>query len=94
MTQAFAGGCACGAIRYEATGDPTVLVNCHCRNCQRAGGSAYAPVIIFDVGSTTISGAPSFYRTVGRAGKTVERGFCPRCGSQVAVKLERFPNLI
>ncbi|MGH6789388.1 MAG: GFA family protein, partial [Pseudolabrys sp.] len=34
------------------------------------------------------------YKTVGNAGKTVERGFCATCGSQVAVKLERMPDVL
>jgi hypothetical protein len=94
MGQNFAGGCACGAIRYETTADPTEMVNCHCRDCQRAGGSAYAPVLIFETKAVKLSGEPRYYKTVGRAGKTVERGFCAYCGSQVTLKLERHPNLI
>jgi len=31
MAQKISGGCACGAIRYEAHADPIVMVNCHCR---------------------------------------------------------------
>jgi len=94
MSQIIAGGCACGAIRYETSADPTVMVNCHCRDCQRAGGSAYAPVIIFETKAVKLSGEPRYYKTVGLAGNKVERGFCATCGSQVAVKLARFPNLI
>ena len=35
------GGCLCGAIRYEFSGDPFRQFVCHCRDCQRSGGSAF-----------------------------------------------------
>src|SRR6201981_3573825 len=45
--QNFSGGCACGAVHYETTVDPVLMLNCHCRDCQQASGSAYAPLVIF-----------------------------------------------
>ena len=61
MGQKFSGGCACGAIRYETEADPIVMVNCHCRDCQRAVGTAYAAV--------KLRGEPRYFRTIGEAGK-------------------------
>ena len=40
----LSGGCACGAVHYETTVDPVLMLNCHCRACQQAGGSGYAPL--------------------------------------------------
>jgi hypothetical protein len=94
MGQKIAGGCACGAIRYETAADPIVMVNCHCRDCQRAVGTAYAAVMVIPAASVTLRGEPRHSKTVGEAGKWVERGFCPICGSPVTVKLERFPDAI
>ena len=42
----FTGGCACAAIRYECLALPLRMVNCHCRDCQIASGSAYSPTLI------------------------------------------------
>lgn len=39
-------------------------------------------------------GEPRYYKVVGKAGKAIERGFCPTCGSQVTVKLERLPDVL
>ena len=33
-------------------------------------------------------------RGIGGAGKAMERGFCPTCGSHVTDKLERLPNIL
>jgi hypothetical protein len=41
-----------------------------------------------------ISGEPRYHRVVGQAGKAIERGFCPNCGSQVTLKLERLPDIV
>jgi hypothetical protein len=94
MGQKITGGCACGAIRYASDADPIVMVNCHCRDCQRTTGSAYAAVMVVPAAAVTLTGKPRYFRTVGEAGKWVERGFCPGCGSPVTLKLERFPDAL
>jgi hypothetical protein len=33
------GRCLCGAVRYQFEGDPQFVFLCHCRDCQRSGGS-------------------------------------------------------
>ena len=35
----LAGGCMCGAVRYEADGAPFHATLCHCVDCRRAGGA-------------------------------------------------------
>ncbi|GEC55162.1 hypothetical protein ABIF38_007932 [Bradyrhizobium japonicum] len=32
------GGCHCGEIRYEVTGEPVVHALCHCTDCRRHAG--------------------------------------------------------
>jgi hypothetical protein len=90
----ISGGCACGAIRYEADADPIVMLNCHCRDCQQASGSGYAAIMVVPKGAVQLRGEPRYHRIVGNGGKYVERGFCPNCGSQVVAKLERMPDVL
>lgn len=90
-----AGGCLCGAIRYEACADPLRVTICHCRFCQRATGSAYMVEPIFRSHDLQITrGAPSIYelRSAG-SGKTVWVHFCPACGTKLYLTFERFPEV-
>lgn len=36
------GGCFCGAVRYRLDADPIFVNACHCRDCQKLTGSAFA----------------------------------------------------
>ena len=36
------GGCPCGANRYVIEAYPLLLYVCHCTDCQRQSGSAFA----------------------------------------------------
>jgi hypothetical protein len=41
MDARYEGGCECGDIRYRMS-EPIVVNCCHCRQCQRFSGSAFA----------------------------------------------------
>jgi hypothetical protein len=77
MAQKISGGCACGAIHYECNADAVVMLNCHCRDCQRASGSAYAAVVAVPKNAVQMRGEPRYYKVVGKGGKAIERGFLP-----------------
>lgn len=32
MSEAYTGGCACGAIRYEISDEPLAMNDCQCRD--------------------------------------------------------------
>jgi hypothetical protein len=38
---AVSGRCLCGTVTFEGRGDPSWVVHCHCRNCQRASGAGF-----------------------------------------------------
>ena len=76
----IAGGCYCGAIRYECDGPPVEPGVCHCRHCQRWTGSAFLAVAGFPLtGFRYTKGSPK----VNRSASIVERWFCPDCGSSL-----------
>jgi hypothetical protein len=82
----FTGGCMCGAIRYECSAEPIVMGNCHCRDCQRATGTAFAAAILVPRNAVTITGDVKYFDVTGDSGSLVGRGFCPICGSRLFSK--------
>ena len=74
----IAGGCQCGAVRYalhEQPGGPHI---CHCRMCQKAFGSFFAPLTGVPQTSFELTrGALSIFKSSDQT----ERGFCKDCGT-------------
>ena len=79
------GGCLCGAVRFELDrSQVATTANCHCRDCQRATGSGFATICgVPDSGFVLKSGELASFVITGESGGTVERWFCPRCGSPI-----------
>ena len=78
--QVYAGGCLCGAVRYEARGTPRYLCFCHCETCRRAAGAPVVPWVTFARGELRITrGALTEYRSSA----AVLRGFCATCGTSL-----------
>src|SRR5712692_4663641 len=83
MATSAKGGCMCGAVRYECTAEPVLMGNCHCRDCQRATGSAFSSVLGVPLSAVKITGQVKYYESKGDSGNTGSRGFCPNCGSRL-----------
>ncbi len=78
------GGCACGQVRYEISGEPVLSLYCFCSLCRRrAGTDGYAGMMVAAADFTHTSGTTSFYRTAAESGREVDRHFCPNCGSHL-----------
>jgi hypothetical protein len=94
MSVQFSGGCACGAIRYQCSAEPVGMLNCHCRDCQRAAGGPFGSVIIVPLSAVEIlSGSAKYHTVTADSGNLISRGFCPECGSPLFVKLAALPNV-
>ena len=82
MDTALSGGCACGAVRYACTAEPMFALNCHCRDCQRETGSAYAPILAVPSAAFAVThGSPAYFDVTADSGYVTRRAFCARCGS-------------
>ncbi|MCB2067128.1 MAG: GFA family protein [Erythrobacter sp.] len=74
----LAGGCRCGAIRYEAEGEVWHHSICHCRDCQLGSGAPMVAWIGFSTANFRVTqGVPSRFSGDGKA----ERFFCGNCGT-------------
>jgi len=94
MATKITGGCSCGAVRYECDADPIFTGNCHCRDCQKAGGGAFAPAIAVPAAALKVSGSVKFYDSKADNGNTMSRGFCTNCGSRVTGKSSGMPDVM
>jgi hypothetical protein len=78
------GGCSCGAVRYEISAFPLLLYACHCTNCQRETGSAFALNMPVATGSFRItSGTPRAWRRVRSSGARTASWFCGDCAGRL-----------
>jgi hypothetical protein len=95
MLLPLTGGCACGAIRYESTGEILFSVNCHCRDCQRETGGAYAPIVgVPTAGFRLLQGTPCYFVVTADSGSLTRRAFCGACGSPLFGRPDSRPDLV
>ena len=89
----FSGGCACGAIRYEAKTEPVLMLHCHCRDCQQSSGGPFSSFVIVPTEGFHLSqGALRFHDSPSHAGGKTHRGFCADCGSPIVAKSDSVPQ--
>ena len=87
------GGCLCGRVRYSAQADPVLIAVCHCKNCQKQAGTAFAVVVGIPRAALSIEGEIKTYHDTGDSGQSVERNFCPHCGSPINSNAAIMPEL-
>ncbi|GLR48254.1 GFA family protein [Sphingomonas astaxanthinifaciens] len=75
--------CRCGQLVAIASGDPVRVSVCHCRNCQKRTGSAFAAQARWPGDRVAISGSSGTFEKAGDSGSTATFHFCPECGSDV-----------
>lgn len=90
----FEGGCLCRAIRYRVEGPSLAEVVCHCRNCQRQGGSAFSVIVGVSTDTLKVEGTPALYVDHGDSGNAVNRRFCATCGSPIYSELPANPKVV
>jgi hypothetical protein len=83
MEMRYTGGCLCGALRYEAVGEPDFAGYCFCGDCRKASGSGFVPFMGFPAGRLKIAGETRQSRVASSRGGEAVRNFCSACGSLV-----------
>ena len=88
------GGCYCGAVRYKATGDPGMKVQCHCRECQYiTGGSPNVVMGMPEDGFAYTQGAAKAFQRKDLE-NPVTREFCAECGTHLVTKTPGMPGVV
>lgn len=81
----YQGGCLCGAIRFEITGPIRNIIYCHCSQCRKAQGSAFATNgIVTTEHFHFLSGEDKLTGYESTPGQT--KYFCKICGSPIISK--------
>ena len=89
----YQGGCLCGAVRFEIHGPIRNIVYCHCSQCRKVQGSAFATngiVATADFHITQGKEALSCYTELPGQGKY----FCHHCASPIMSKNEAYPGQV
>ena len=95
MTTKATGQCLCGAVTYEVEIPEKSIYEglCHCRDCQRYTGTAFASSMMVSKAGMNLTGDLNFYGKETEKGSVMERGFCPECGSNVLCRSDAWPDL-
>ena len=86
------GGCQCGAVRYEAAGEPQHHAVCHCADCRASAGAPLVAWMAFAEDQVRVTqGTLTTY--TGKTG--AQRQFCPACGTGlIYTNAEMLPGII
>ena len=94
MSDAYKGGCACGAVRYMIADEPVFMNDCQCRDCQRVSGTGHGSYLTFPSRTKVrLTGEASHWEVAGDSGHLKSHGFCPACGAPVYLLLAAKPDL-
>lgn len=86
------GGCHCGAVRYEVSGEPQHVALCHCNDCRKSSGAPMVAWAAFtEEQFKLVDGEPATFNSSGSA----MRSFCPKCGSGLYYRNAEFlPGIV
>ena len=94
MPNTYAGGCACGAIRYATSSQPVFENHCQCRDCQKRSGTGHGSYLTFPRrADVTVTGEANTWRVAGDSGNVKVHAFCPICGVPVYLTFVAMPDL-
>ena len=85
--------CSCGSLVVRTEGEPIRVSVCHCLDCQRRSGSAFAAQARFPEANVRIEGATHEYVREGSDGSATF-SFCPNCGGGVFYRRTAEPGRI
>ena len=89
----YKGGCLCGVVRFEISGPIQKIVQCHCSQCRKVQGSAFATNgFVATSDFRIISGESELTGYVHSEPQT--KYFCQHCGSPIVSKNTNFPDQV
>ena len=87
--------CRCGQLTAIATGEPVRISVCHCLDCKKRWGSAFAVQARWPAEQVKIDGRSKAHVHTADSGNRITFHFCPDCGSDVHYEITgKFDGLI
>ena len=87
--------CRCGQLKVTVAGEPVRVSVCHCLNCKKRSGSAFAVQARWPKEQVAIEGESKAFIKVADSGNSATYHFCPECGSDVHYEIDgKFDGLI
>ena len=77
------GSCQCGTIELEIKHKPTMMMQCHCLDCQKTTGTGHTSNAYFTKEDVHIKGEAKGYTVLSDSGSKMTRYFCPDCGNRL-----------
>jgi hypothetical protein len=90
----IAGGCLCGAVRWESAEPPIVTRVCWCRDCQYFGAGSGTVNACFRTETFKVAGETTDFASFARSGNRMHRRFCATCGTPLFSEAEARPHLV
>ena len=80
MSDVHEGRCACGETQYRMNGPPLIVHACHCTECQRLSGAAFAVNAMIETDRLELlAGSTEPVPVIGTSGKPQQIHRCPTC---------------
>lgn len=92
------GRCQCGKVSYSINSEPHSLNVCHCHECQRQSGSAFALTLV--VPSSGVHLSPPSQKHIGHFERKSDSGgirggiFCTGCGVRIYHNNPKVPQWV
>ncbi|MGC9493420.1 GFA family protein [Vibrio genomosp. F10] len=83
MEYPISGSCQCGQLTYQIKQAPTMVLACHCAECQKLSTGPFSVTAIFPREAIEFSGTLKEWTRLSDSGNTNGAKFCPECGNRV-----------
>lgn len=89
----YSGSCLCGGVQFRIDSELAPIQVCHCSQCRKAQGAAFATNIPVSVSTLhLVSGAALL--TIFEASPGKQRVFCSICGSPIYSRRATLPGVL
>ncbi len=87
------GRCECGSVQYAVDGEITDFSHCHCSQCRRLHGAAFASFGAVPRDKFRYVSGESDLKSYASS-KKIDRVFCSNCGSNILADYKPEPDVL